>query len=354
MNWDYEKAGVDREKIRDSHTAIAELIKETYDFRKDKLCDVIKGFGHYASLIDIGDGKALALHCDGCGTKVLIAQLMNKFDTIGIDCVAMCVNDLICIGAEPTTLIDYLALEKPDESMVHEIMRGLVNAAKEINLNIIGGETAIMPDVITGAVPGRGFDLAAFCLGVIKTDSIIMGDKLSPDDIIIGIESSGIHSNGLSLARKILLDKAKYSLTDEIPEIGRSIGEELLEPTEIYVPAVMTLIQNAEIHAVAHITGGAFSKLKRFEPYANVGFHLQNMPKPQTVFKLIQDIGKITDDEMYKTFNMGIGLCVMTNNSNTDQIISTCDKLGLRTHIIGKVTNETGVRLTIKERTISL
>ncbi|WP_455370048.1 phosphoribosylformylglycinamidine cyclo-ligase [[Eubacterium] cellulosolvens] len=354
MIWNYEKAGVDREKIRDSHATIEKLIKETYDFQKGKLCNVIKGFGHYASLIDIGEGKALALHCDGCGTKVLIAQLMNKFDTIGIDCVAMCVNDLICIGAEPTTLIDYLALEKPDEAMLYEIMKGLVNAAKKINLNIVGGETAIMPDVIKGAVPGRGFDLAAFCLGVIKTDSIIMGDKLSPNDIIIGLESSGIHSNGFSLARKILLDKAKYSLTNEIPEIGRSLGEELLEPTEIYVPAVLSSIQNAEIHAVAHITGGAFSKLKRFESHANVGFHLQNIPEPPQIFKLIQDIGKITDDEMYKTFNMGIGLCMMTNKTNADEIISSCDKLGLKTYIIGNVTNETGVRLTIKDRTISL
>jgi phosphoribosylformylglycinamidine cyclo-ligase len=354
LSWNYEKAGVDREKIRDSHATIAKLIKETYDFRKGKICDVIKGFGHYASLIDIGEGKALALHCDGCGTKVLIAQLMNKFDTIGIDCVAMCVNDLICIGAEPTTLIDYLALEKPDEAMLHEIMKGLVNAAKEINLNIIGGETAIMPDVIKGAVTGRGFDLAAFCLGVIKTDSVIMGDKLSPGDIIIGVESSGIHSNGLSLARKILLDNAKYSLTNELSEIGRSLGEELLEPTEIYVPAVLTSIENAEIHAVAHITGGAFSKLKRFESYANVGFHLQNMPEPQPVFKLMQDIGKISDDEMYKTFNMGIGLCMITDKKSADQIVSSCDKLGFRSHIIGNVINETGVRLTIKDRTISL
>ncbi len=238
--------------------------------------------------------------------------------------------------------------------MLHEIMKGLVNAAKEINLNIIGGETAIMPDVIKGAIPGRGFDLAAFCLGVIKTDSIIMGDKLSSDDVIVGIESSGIHSNGLSLARKVLFDMANYSLTNEIPEIGRSLGEELLEPTEIYVKAVLTSMQNAEINAVAHITGGAFSKLKRFEPYANVGFHLQNMPEPQPIFKLIQDIGKITDDEMYKTFNMGIGLCLMANKTNADQIISSCDKLGLRTHMIGNVTNESGVRLTTKGRTISL
>jgi phosphoribosylformylglycinamidine cyclo-ligase len=354
LSWDYEKAGVDREKIRGSHEIIARLIKDTYDFRKGKLCDVIKGFGHYASLIDIGEGKALALHCDGCGTKVLIAQLMNKFDTIGIDCVAMCVNDLICIGAEPTTLIDYLALEKPDETMLHEIMKGLVNAAKKISLNIVGGETAIMPDVIKGAIPGRGFDLAGFCLGVIKTDSIIMGDKISPSDIIIGIESSGIHSNGLSLARKILLEKAKYSLTYEIDEIGRSLGEELLEPTKIYVPAVMDAIQNSEIHGIAHITGGAFSKLKRFEPYANVGFHLQNMPEPQPIFKLIQDNGKITDDEMYKTLNMGIGLCIITNKTNVDQIISSCNKFGLITHIIGNVINETGVRLTKKDRTIYL
>jgi len=352
--WSYAKVGIDPKKIKASHSAIAKVIQSTYKLRRGKFGDVLVGFGHYASLVDIGGGKALALHSDGCGTKVLVAQLMNRFNTIGIDCVAMCVNDIICIGAEPTTLIDYLALERPDETMVHEIMKGLAEAAEKTRISIIGGETAIMPDVIKGAVPGRGFDLSAFCLGLIKKSHLIMGNKLKPGDSIIGVESSGLHSNGFSLARKVLLEEAKYNLRKKPPDLQRSLGEELLEPTRIYLETVRSAIKNAEVHAIAHITGGAFSKLRRFEPYANVGFRLANMPRPQPIFQLIQKMGRINDEEMYRTFNMGIGLCIVTPKSDVEQLISACQTSGFRAYDIGKVTKELGVRLEVGGRTITL
>jgi len=352
--WSYAKAGVDQQRIKIAHSEIAKLIAKTYRFRTGKFAEVLTGFGHYASLIDIGGERALALHSDGCGTKVLVAQLMNKFDTIGIDCVAMCVNDLICLGAKPTTLIDYLALEKPDETMVSEIIRGLVEAAEKTEISIIGGETAIMPDVIKGAVPGRGFDLAAFCLGEVKKDRIVKGDGLKPGDIIIGIESNGIHSNGFSLARKVLLEDKRLDLNEKPLGLSRILGEELLEPTRIYVKPMMSAMEFADVHGIAHITGGAFTKLKRFEPYAKVGFHLTSMPEPHPIFRLIQNAGRITDEEMYRTFNMGVGLCIMASRESIEGVVSTFERFDFKTHTIGRVIDEPGVRIDTKGKTLTL
>jgi phosphoribosylformylglycinamidine cyclo-ligase len=354
LSWSYERAGVNLKRVKATHSTIDRLIQKTYGIRRGKSGRVLLGSGHYASLIDIGQEKAIAVHCDGCGTKVLVAQLMNKFDTIGIDCVAMCVNDLICLGVEPVTLVDYLALERPDEALVNEIMKGLVKAAEIAKITIIGGETAIMPDVIRGAVPKRGFDLAAFCLGLVRKKSVISGNKLTPGDAIVGIESSGIHSNGFSLARSVLIKKAKRDLNKRPPELRRPLGEELLEPTRIYLDPVMLMIENINIHAIAHITGGAFTKLRRFEPHTNVGFHLDNVPDPPPIFKLIQKVGRIPDQEMYRTFNMGIGLCVMTPKKNIEQVASSCKASGFKTHEIGRVVERTGVRIDVHGKTLAL
>jgi phosphoribosylformylglycinamidine cyclo-ligase len=352
--WSYSRAGVDQEKIKRLHSGIEELVSQTYRFRRGKFAEVIMGFGHYASLIDVGGGRALALHSDGCGTKVLVAQLMNRFNTIGIDCVAMCVNDLICVGAKPTTLIDYLALEKPDETITTEIMRGLVEAAEEAEISIVGGETAIMPDVIRGAAPGRGFDLAAFCLGEVKKEFIVRGDRIEPGDAVVGVESSGIHSNGLSLARKVLLEEKRFDLDEKPPELCKTIGETLLEPTRIYVKPVIEALETSEIHGVAHITGGAFTKLRRFERYAKVGFHLDNMPRPNPVFKLIQEAGEVPDDEMYRTFNMGVGMCIMTPEGSVGGVLSTMRNFNLKAYVIGRVTAELGVRVSTEGKTLVL
>jgi phosphoribosylformylglycinamidine cyclo-ligase len=353
LSWSYAKAGVDVKKIKKTQNEIGKIIEETFKYRDKKFGQVLGKFGHYASLIDIGNGKALALHSDGCGTKVLISQLMKKFDTIGIDCVAMCVNDLICLGAEPLTLIDYLAVETINENMINEIIKGLVEGAKTAKVSIIGGETAVMPDVIKGAEPGLGFDLAALCTGVVNKDKIIDGKDIEIGDVIIGLESNGIHSNGLTLARKVLLDQGKFSLDSKPDGLDKTLGEELLRPTKIYVNEILSIIKDFKVHGIAHITGGAFGKLRRFENYANVGFDIK-INTSESIFDLIQKVGKITDEEMYKTFNMGIGSCIIAPKEIAEDIISACEKHYTKAFSIGEIVKELGVKIRIDEKILKV
>ena len=250
---------------------------------------------HYAGLIDIGGGNVLALHTDGVGTKVLIAEMLKEYRTVGIDCVAMNVNDLICVGAEPVAMVDYLALEKMDQRLVKDVTIGLERGARDAGVAIVAGETAVMPDVI------HGFDLSAMSIGIVKKSRIITGEKVKVGDTIIGLPSSGVHSNGLTLARKILFKKG----------FDRNIARELLTPTRIYVKQIMKLLKSRiQIHGLAHITGGAFSKLKRIGERASVGFYLDDLFRPHEIFKKIQEQGHVSDREMYRTFNMGTGFLV--------------------------------------------
>jgi phosphoribosylformylglycinamidine cyclo-ligase len=345
--WTYAQAGVDVSKIKRAHIQIGELIKKTFRFREGKFGEVLGKFGHYASTIDIGGGKALALHTDQVGTKLLIAQLMDKYDTVGIDCVAMCVNDLVCMGAEPVALLDYLSFEKqPDESFINEIMRGLIKGAEMAQIMIIGGETAVQPGVVTGAVLGKGFDLAAFTVGVVEKERIITGEKMRPGDVIIGLKSSGIHSNGLTLARKVLLEEAKLDVNSKPKELnGKSVGEELLKPTKIYVKEILEIINTVEVHGLAHITGGAYTKLKRLQEYADVGFKFENMPPPPPIFKLIKKFGNITHQEMFKTFNMGIGFCVIAHKRDLEKILGICKKHGTKAMKVGEVTKKPEIEI---------
>jgi phosphoribosylformylglycinamidine cyclo-ligase len=331
----YAKSGVDISKIKRLHKSIAESLKETFSSRDGKFGEVLTEIGHYAGLIDIGN-KALALHVDGVGTKVLIAQALNKYDTVGIDCVAMCVNDTICIGAEPVALVDYIAVEEPNEKMINEITKGLAEGAKQSNIAIVGGETAVMKDVITG-IKRKGFDLAAMCVGVVDKDKIITGEKMITGDVIIGLESSGIHSNGLTLARKVL--PKKYY-------------KELLKPTLIYVKPILEIINSCEVHGLANITGGAFSKLMRIGEKAEVGFLLDNMPDLPKIFKLIQKLGKISNREMYRTFNCGIGFCVVVPENEKEKIIDICRKNGINAKKIGKIIKNKSVNIKAQSGTI--
>ena len=334
----YAKAGVDISKVKKAHRSIAEMLKQTFSSRDEKFGKVLTKIGHYAGLIDIGNNKALALHVDGVGTKVLIAQELNKFDNVGIDCVAMCVNDIICMGAEPVALVDYLAIEEPNDEMINEITKGLVDGAKQADIAIVGGETAVMKDVIIG-VKGKGFDLAAMVVGVVDKDNIITGEKIKVGDTVIGLESSGIHSNGLTLARKVL-SKDHYG--------------ELLKPTKIYVKPILEIIKNCEVHGLANITGGAFSKLMRIGEKANVGFLLDNMPEPQKIFKLIQKEGNVSDKEMYRTFNMSIGFCVVVPENENEKVIEICEKHKINAKEIGKIVKEKDVKLKIASGIISV
>jgi phosphoribosylformylglycinamidine cyclo-ligase len=336
----YAKSGVDISKIKKTHKSIAELLKESFSSRDKKFGKVLTEIGHYAGLIDIGS-KALALHVDGVGTKVLIAQALNKYDTVGIDCVAMCVNDLICMGAEPVALTDYLAVEKTDEEMINEIMKGLVEGAKQADVAIVGGETAVMKNVIVG-INEKGFDLAAMCVGVVDKDKIITGEKIILGDVVIGLESSGVHSNGLTLAREVLSSKI-----DEI-------DNELLKPTKIYVKPVLEIIKNCEVHGLANITGGAFSKLMRIGEKAGIGFLLDDMPELPKIFKLIQREGNIFDREMYRTFNCGIGFCIVVPEKESKKVIEICKKHGINAKKIGRIVKENNVKIKTPSGIISV
>ena len=333
MKITYKDAGIDLEKVKTAHRAIEELISVTHGFREG----VISGYGHYAGLIEMGDSKVLALHTDGVGTKVLVAQMAERFDTIGIDCIAMNVNDVICVGAEPIAFVDYIAVRKPSEKLTNEIVKGLVRGAREAGVAIIGGETAVMPDVITGH--RQPFDLAGTVIGMAPKDRLVLGDKIEVNDVIVGVESSGLHSNGYSLARKVLL--RKYKIGQKIRELNNTLADELLKPTRIYVKPVMDILEKMEIHGLAHITGGAFTKLTRLRD--DVCFKLFDMPEPQPIFKLIQMHAKLDNKEMYSTFNMGIGFCVIVRDSTADDVINNFKKYGMRSSIVGKIMDGKGV-----------
>ncbi len=341
----YEKAGVSIDKASKAHQIIGDLIKRTYQNRKGKFGEVFGEYGHYAGLIDIGNDLCLALHVDGVGTKVLISQLMNKYDTVGIDLVAMHANDIICMGAEPVALEDYLAVEEADPELIAELMKGIVAGAEIAQMAVIGGETATIPDIIKGEVKGKGYDLSAMSVGVVKKSDIITGEKIQPNDIIIGLESSGIHSNGLTFARKALFDIGKLTIEGNLPNCKIKVGEELLRPTKIYSREILEIIQSTEVHGLAHITGGAFSKLNRLN-FSKIGFNLTNLPEPPLIFKAIQSIANVSDYELYRTFNMGIGFCIITAESNYSDIKKICQKFKTKTYPIGNIIPETGVFLT--------
>ena len=336
----YAKAGADPHGQREAHKLLAHMLESTFATRRGKVGRPIFPIGHYAGLVDIGDGRVLSLHIDNVGTKVLIAQMMRKYDTIGIDCVAVCANDLICTGAEPISLLDYLAMSKPDRAIVKAIAIGLAKGAKEAGLAIVGGETAIVPDLLRES---GGLDLVGMAAGICRKEQLILGDQVQEDDTVIGVASSGIHSNGLTLARKILL--RNHNVKEKLPGFERRIGEELLEPTRIYVKPVRELMRRLEVHGLAHITGGSFSKLDRIAGEANLGVNLHQLPAPAEIFQIIQREGHVSDSEMYRTFNMGVGFVVICPESQADPAIRILGQHGQDAMRIGRIERKQGVRI---------
>ena len=332
MTMTYKKAGVDIAKIKQSQATIGRIIKSTHKLQKK--VRIMHGFGHYAGIIEIPEKRLLATHTDGVGTKVIIASMMKKFDSVGIDCVAMNVNDIICIGATPISFVDYIAANKNNQVILKKIVQGLVRGAKKASVPIVGGETAIMPDVISGN--HFSFDLAGMVIGLLTKKQMMLGNKIKRGDIIIGVKSTGLHSNGYSLARKVLL--SKYSLQDKIKGIGK-LGNALLTPTQIYVKPVLKVLEECKVHGLAHITGGSFTKLLRLK---NIGYKLDEMPTPQPIFQIIQNNG-VSRTEMYKTFNMGIGFCIITPKNEEKRINSIFKKNGMKSRRIGRIIEKKGV-----------
>ena len=304
----YSESGVDIDLEAVTVSKLASKLKDTLENR-----EVLTESGHFAALIPLED-KAIAMSTDGVVSKKKKKKMMNKFDTVGIDCIAMVVNDILCVGAEPIALVDYLAVEEPDPERAEEIAEGLVKGANESNIAIIGGETASLPGII------KDFDLAGTGIGYVDKDRIITGSEIEEGDILIGLRSTGIHSNGYSLARKALFENAGLKIDDPLPyDSNTTVGEELLKPTKLYVKPIVDLLKSDfNIKGLAHITGGGFTNLNRLKD--GVGYNIDNLPEPQDIFKLIyqQDV---PIEEMYRVFNMGIGFVVIASAEDADAIL---------------------------------
>jgi len=334
----YKKVGVDIAEIKKSHGAIGKIISSTHKIQK--LAKVVHGFGHYAGIVEIPGNKFLATHTDGVGTKILIANMLKKYDTIGIDCIAMNVNDIICIGATPISFVDYIAANKNNQQIFKKVVQGLAKGAKKSQVPIVGGEIAIMPDLFSGN--GFAMDLAGTAVGILSKKEMVLGKSIRTGDTIIGIKSSGLHSNGYTLARNVLL--SKYKLSDKVKGIGK-LGAALLTPTEIYVKPVLEALSKCKIHGLAHITGGSFTKLLRLK---NIGFDLTNLPKTPPLMQLIRDCG-VEDNEMYRTFNIGVGFCVVLPKNDVVKARNIFKKHRLTSYEIGKITSKKGVFVNSKK-----
>lgn len=330
----YKNSGVD---IDEKEEAIKQLLSSIITKRKGTIGKPMGG--HYAGLIEFGD-YALVLCTDGVGTKVRIAEALKKYDTVGIDCIAMNVNDALCVGAEPLAFVDYLAMEDPDPKITKEIGKGLEKGAKQANISIVGGETADLPELI------NGFDLAGTCLAYVKKNRIILGDKIHPGDAIIGLSSSGIHSNGYTLARRVV-DEAEFSYTDEFPSglyPRMTIGEVMLTPTRIYVKEILELFKKIDVHGLAHITGSGLWNIPRLKE--KVKYEIDDPLEPQPIFTFLQEYGNIDDYEMYQIFNMGMGFTVITADEDTEETIKILKKYSDATvKLVGTVKKGSGVAL---------
>jgi phosphoribosylformylglycinamidine cyclo-ligase len=294
----YTKAGVDQ---RAADSAVAGLVRALAAIELGRPSLQVPLPGHYASVIRIGENAGIALSTDGVGTKLLVAEELGRFDTVGIDCVAMNVNDVICVGAEPLAMLDYIAVQKAEPAVCEEIGAGLARGAELAGVEIPGGELAQLGDLVSSV------DVSGACFGTIALDAIVDGSTVQPGDVVIGLPSSGVHSNGYTLARSALQGIA---LDDD--RLGRPLGDVLLEPTEIYVKPVLQLLRSeVDVRGLAHITSGGLGNLLRLA--ADVGYEIDEPLPVPPVFELIQERGGVSDEEMYDVFNMGCGFCAVVS-----------------------------------------
>jgi phosphoribosylformylglycinamidine cyclo-ligase len=290
----YAKAGVDQGA---ADSAVAGLVRALGSIQLGRPSRQVPLPGHYASVIRLDERTGIALSTDGVGTKLLLAEQLGRYDTVGIDCVAMNVNDVICVGAEPLAMLDYIAIEKADPEVCEQIGVGLARGAELAGVEIPGGELAQLGDMV------RGFDVAGACFGTVALDAIVDGSAVQPGDAVIGLPSSGVHSNGYTLARSAL---EGIPLEDE--RLGLPLGDVLLEPTEIYVKPVLELLRSeVDVRGLAHITSGGLGNLLRLA--ADVGYEIDDPLPVPPVFELIRERGGVSDEEMHDVFNMGCGFC---------------------------------------------
>jgi len=328
----YKDAGVDIDAGNHFVNLIKPLVKET------TRPEVLSSIGGFGGLFSLNSSKyqrpTLVAATDGVGTKLKLAFMLDKHDTVGIDLVAMCVNDIIVQGAEPLFFLDYLATAKLSPAQAVEVIKGIAEGCKQANCALLGGETAEMP----GMYSGGEYDLAGFSVGVVDNEKIIDGSTITKGDQIIGIASTGLHSNGFSLARKIFLETLKLDLNTQPNDLNKSLGEELLTPTRIYVKSILNLIKTFEIKGIAHITGGGLREnipriLPRHCKAIINGSSWEKLP----IFDMLKKGGNIPDEEMYRTFNYGIGMVLVVSKDEAEDVIGLLAGLGDQAYLIGEI-----------------
>ncbi len=339
----YAAAGVD---TRQADRGVAALVSVLSSIQTGRERLSVPLPGHYASVIRIAPNLGVALATDSVGSKVIVAEQAQRFSTIGIDCVAMNVNDLICVGAEPLALLDYLAVESADPGLLAELAEGLRAGAEDAGVEIPGGEVCQLPEVIRGHPSPYGFDLVGSAFGTVALDAIVDGRACVQGDAVIGLPASGVHSNGLTLARRVLLDDGGLSMDTCPGELGgASVADVLLEPTVIYVRAVLELLRSdVAVHGLAHITGGGLLNLLRLgnDPAGQVGFEITEPLTVLPVFSLIAEMGDVPAAEMWEVFNMGCGFCAVVPAAEAHRAVAVLADRHPGTAVIGRVTDTPG------------
>lgn len=333
MSDTYKQAGVDIAAGNEAVERMKKHVKTT--FRPEVMTD-LGGFGALFKLNkDQYEEPVLVSGTDGVGTKLKLAFAMDQHDTIGIDAVAMCVNDIVVQGAEPLFFLDYLACDKVIPSKIESIVKGIADGCNQAGCSLIGGETAEMP----GMYSEGEYDIAGFTVGIVDKSKMINGSNIAAGDTVIGLASSGVHSNGFSLVRKLLLEDAGYSLQQELPELGGRLGDVLLAPTKIYVKPLLGLLKEIEVKGMAHITGGGFiENIPRMLPDGvNVDIEYGSWPI-LPIFKLMQEKGSISNKDMFTTFNMGIGMVLVVKEQDADGALQYLRSAGEEAYVIGRVT----------------
>lgn len=336
----YKQAGVN---IEAGYEAVSRMKKHV---QKTIRPGVLGGLGGFGGMFDLSvlnlKEPVLVSGTDGVGTKLMLAFMMDKHDTIGIDAVAMCVNDIVVQGAEPIYFLDYIACGKADPERIEAIVKGIADGCEQAGCALVGGETAEMP----GMYKEDEYDLAGFAVGAAEKAKIINGSEIQPGDVLIGLASSGIHSNGYSLVRKLFFEKANMQLTDYVEELGCTLGEELLRPTKIYVKSILAALEKYNLKGIAHITGGGFiENIPRMLP-EGLGAELteSNWDVP-VIFTLMESIGELDRKEMYNIFNMGTGMVVTVDEEIADEVIGFFNSLGEKAYLLGKVVENEGIEI---------
>jgi phosphoribosylformylglycinamidine cyclo-ligase len=336
----YKQSGVDTAEADAGLHHIIRRVQGTWP--KHGMGRVLLPIGYFANVIEV-DGAGIALCTDGVGSKTMIANMMERYDTIGIDCVAMNVNDMICVGARPLSLVDYIVVEQTDAAMLDAVAAGLCEGAKLAGISISGGETSQLKDVV------NGFDLVGMAVGRVDLDKVISGKDVAEGDVVIGVRSSGVHSNGLSLARKAFFEDHQYRIDQRFDDLGVPLGEELLRPTDIYVPEAMEILQRVKgVKALINITSDGLLNLARVE--AKVGFEIDRLIEPHPIFALIQRHANVDDSEMFEVFNMGIGFCYVVNPNDAALTISILESHGRNAQRIGYAVPDPERHVRIHER----